>query len=531
MWNTIKEEKMPNRRIKMRQIKETLRLHFDAGLSNEAVARSLRLAKGTVFNILERFKESKLPWPLSPDTDESQLEAALFKKNEEDSAEDLKTRPDYTYIAKEIVKPKVTRQLLYEEFRDENPEGIGRTKFYSDFKKYLNKHDLQMRTDYKGGDKLFVDYSGDSLRYVDRETGEVVKTEMFVSSWGASSYTYVECTHSQKGEEWVNSHVRMQEFYGCVPGALIPDNLKSGVIKPSWYEPHLNPLYYEMAKHYDTVILPARVKHARDKAVVESNVLHVQRFMLGRLRNRTFFSLAEINHEVRELLEDYNNRPMKDYGGQSRMQRYQELDKPFAKPLPAERFTINKMKDGVLVGPDYHVSFTCHHYSVPYTLVKERVTVYQTGNLIEIYHKGTHVAKHLKQPPNYRHTTKDDHMPANHRHIKGISPSWLIFKGGEIGPSVAEAIKQVLDSRKHPEQGYRTSLGIISFERKYSRERTEMACRRALYFKSVSYRSIKSILEKNLDSQAYGDFHPGNMDTPPTIHENLRGSDYYAQEA
>jgi transposase len=513
----------------MRKIKETLRMHFDAGLSNEMVSRSLKISKGTVYNTLTRFKAGGFSWPLPADIDESRLEAMLYPAKP--PCPGAKTKPDYGYVYKELGKPKVTLQLLYEEFKNDFPDAIGRSVFYEDFRKYAGKHNLQMRTYYKGGDKLFVDYSGDSLSYVERETGEVVPTQMYVSSWGASSYTYVEVTNTQKKEEWVMTHVRMQDYYGCVAGALVPDNLKSGVIKPNWYEPHLNPLYHEMAKHYGTVILPARVKHARDKAVVESNVLHVQRFILGRLRNKTFFSLAEINETIRVLLEDYNSRPMKDYGGQSRKDRFLALDKPNAKPLPAERFTINKMKEGVLVGPDYHVSFDFHHYSVPHTLVKERVTIYQTGNLIEIYHKGNHVVRHRKQPPNYRHTTIDGHMPANHRYIKGISPSWLIFKGGEIGPAVADAIKQVLDSRRHPEQGYRASLGIIGFARKYSPERTEMACRRALYFKSISYRSIKSILEKNLDRQPYGDVFPENTDTPPTIHDNLRGSDYYAREA
>jgi transposase len=529
MHQGIKEETMPNRRTKMRKIKETLRLHFEAGMSNAAIARSLRISKGSVFNTLERFKTTKLPWPLPADIDEAQLEAALYPGKDEKTEAEVKTKPDYAYIAREVCRPHVTRQLLYEEFRNDFPDGVGRSVFYDGFRKYMNKHDLQMRTDYKGGDKLFIDYSGDGLSYIDRETGEVVPTQLYVSSWGASSYTYAEATHTQRGEEWVNSHVRMQEFYGCVAGALVPDNLKSGVIKPSWYEPDLNPLYYEMAKHYGTVILPARVKNPRDKAVVESNVLHLQRFILGRLRNRTFFSLPEINHAVRELLEDYNNRPMKEYGGQSRRQRFLELDKPYARPLPVERFTISKMKDGILVGPDYHVTFDSHHYSVPYTLVKERVTVYQTGNLIEIYHKGNHVVRHRKQPPNYRHTTVTEHMPAHHQFVKGIRPSWLIFKGGEIGPGAAEAIKCVLKSRQHPEQGYKSSLGILRLAKKYSPERTEKACQRALYFKSVSYRSIKTILAKNLDDQSFGETDLSEPDVPPTIHENLRGSQYYAQ--
>lgn len=522
---------MPNRRTKMKKIKETLRLHFDGSLSNQAVARSLKVSKGFVHNTLVRFKTAGLAWPLPAEMTESGLESALYPEKD-DSADNVsaKTKPDYAYIAKELGKPHTTLQLLYDEFRDDFLDGIGRSVFYDEFRKYLSKHKLEMRTDYKGGDKLFVDYSGDGLRYIDRESGEVIPVELYVSCWGASSYTYCEATHTQKGEEWVNSHVQMQEYFGCVAGALVPDNLKSGVIKPSWYEPNLNPLYYEMAKHYDTVILPARVKHAKDKAVVESNVLHLQRFILGRLRNRVFFSLVEINDALRGLLEAYNDRPMKDYGGQSRRQRFLELDKPFAKPLPTERFSINKMKEGVRVGPDYHVRFADHFYSVPFKLVKERVTIYQTGNLIEIYHKGEHIVRHRKQAPNFRHTTLPEHMPSNHRFVKGINPSWLVFKGGEIGPLVAEVMKNILGKKKHPEQGYRACLGILRLARQYSDVRLEMACKRAVHFRSVYYKAIKTILEKGLDSQPFGDAcisqEPSSQ---PIHHDNLRGSRYYEQ--
>jgi transposase len=515
---------MPNERIKMRKVKDILRLHFDANLSLENIAVSLKVSKGTVSNTLKRFKIAGLIWPLSPELTEEILETMLFPKK--DSTTVKKISPCYDYIAKEMQRPHVTRQLLFEEFQKENPSGIGRSAFYKEYKKYIKKNKLVMHITHKGGDKLYVDYSGDSLSYTDKITGEIISTQLFVSSWGASSYTYIEATHSQKQEDWVSSHIRMLEYFDCVPHAIVPDNLKSGVITPSYYDPILNSLYYEMAKHYDTAILPARVKRPRDKAVVESNVLHIQRFVLGRLRDRSFFSLEEINVAIKELLEEYNNREMKEHGGKSRKQRFMEIDKPHAMLLKEEGFLIIKMKVDVLVGLDYHVQFDSHFYSVPHGLVRERVTIYQTGNLIEIYHKSGHVARHQKQSSDSKYTTRPEHMPLNHQYVKGINSSWLIFKGGEHGVFVAEAIKRNLKRRSHPEQNYRTSLGIIKLSRVYSSERLNKACQRALYYKSVSYKNIKKILEGGLDRESI----EGSNDLESIqifTHDNLRGEEYY----
>jgi len=320
----------------------------------------------------------------------------------------------------------------------------------------------------------------------------------------------------------------MVEYFGCVSSALVPDNLKSGVIKPCWYEPELNPLYRKMAEHYGTVILPARVRRPQDKAVVESNVLHLQRYILGRLRNRTFFSLVEVNHALHELLEDFNNRPMKEYGGQSRSERFEQLDKPYAKPLAVERYSISKIKLNLRVGPNYHIEFERHHYSVPFQLVKEKVDVHQSGNILELYHKGEHVCRHRKQPPNYGYTTTDSHMPPNHRFIKGINPSWLVFKGGEVGPNTAEVIKTVLKRRQHPEQGYKSSLGILRLADKFSRDRLELSSRRALHFNSISYKSIKAILESSLDGQPLNNDSTSENQFQPARHDNIRGEQYYA---
>ena len=432
--------------------------------------------------------------------------------------------PDYSKTLNELSRPGVTLQLLWEEYQSENPDGLGRTAFYEGFQKYRNKKDTTMAMIHKGGDKLFVDYSGDSFSYVDRTTGEIIKTELFVASWGASSYTYAEVTTTQGKEDWVLSHVRAFEYFGGLPQAVVPDNLKSAVTKPSLYEPDINPLYAKMAEHYDIAILPARVRKPQDKGVVESNVLCVQRRILASLRNRTFFSLAEINEAIIESLEAYNARGMKDYGNQSRKERFEALDAPCLKPL-AERFPITSIKIGVRVQKNYHIEFNKYHYSCPHTLVGESVDVYQSGLVLEVYHKGEHVCRHEKKPGNYGYETKDEHMPKKHQYTKGFSASSFIFKGGEIGPYASELIKIVLENRRHPEQGFKAAQGVLRLEKKYDKNRVELACKRAVYFKSYSYKSVKSILEKGLEQELL--MEDKQEAEVVLVHDNIRGSEYY----
>jgi len=513
----------------MRKLREILRLHIESKLSNQQIADALRISKTTVFNTLSRFKESEITWPISEDMPDTELEARIYRKESSKDKEGI--LPDIEYIHEELSRPHMTLELLWNEYAQNNPEGLSRSSFYRHYRKYRKGLSVSMKVIHKGGDKVFVDYSGDGLRYYNRETGKWVETEFFVSSWGASSHSYAECSESQGSQDWVKSHIRAVQYFGCVPNAFVPDNLKSGVTKASFYEPEINALYEKFAQHYGSVILPARVRKPRDKPVVESNILHLQRFIFGRLRNRTFFSLAELNQAVWEALELYNDRPMQQYK-KSRRERFELLDKPYAKPLPSEAFQFTQVKYDVRVAPNYHIEFDKHYYSVPHEIARQCIDVYQINNILEIYHDGEHICRHKKGAANYRYTTKDEHMPSNHKFVKGWSAPWFIAQANKTGPAMAELVTRVMQNRKHPEQGFRTAMGLLSLSKKYPKHRVEKAAERALYFGNLTCKAMKAILEQGLEGNAIAQKQHQNKKTVSAVsrtnlHENIRGQEYY----
>jgi transposase len=513
-------------RTVMRKVREVLRLHFESKLSNRQIADALRISKTSVFNNLGRFKESGIIWPVPEGMSDTELEAVVYSGKPANEKEDIlsktRTEPDIEHIHEELTRPHMTLELLWNEYSQDNPEGLSRSSYYRHYQKYRKGLSISMKVIHKGGDKVFVDYSGDGLRYFNRETGKWVETEFFVSSWGASSFSYADCTESQKGQDWVRSHIRALTYFGCVPNAFVPDNLKSGVTKASFYEPDINALYEKFAQHYGTVILPARVRKPKDKPVVESNILHLQRFIFGRLRNCTFFCLADLNKAVWEALELYNDRPMQQYK-KSRRERFELLDKPYARPLPSSPFELTQVKYDIRVAPNYHIEFDKHYYSVPSEIARQQVDVYQINNILEIYHKGKHICRYKKEPPDYRYTTKDDHMPDNHKFVKGWSAAWFIDQAHKIGPVTAELVTKVMQNRKHPEQGFRTALGLLSLSKKYPKERVEKAAERALYFGNLSCKAMKAILEQGLEEKTV----PQSQNKKTVLHENIRGQEYY----
>ncbi len=510
------------KRTAMRKVREILRLHFESRLSNQQIADALLISKTSVFNLLYRFKESGIIWPIPEDMPETELEARIYRK--EPSKMKADTLPDLEYIDEELSRPHMTLELLWNEYAENSPKGLSRSSFYRHYRKYRKDLSISMKVNHKGGDKVFVDYSGEGLRYFNRETGKWVETEFFVGSWGASSYSYAECTESQSGQDWVKSHIRALEYFGCAPNAFVPDNLKSGVTKANFYEPGINVLYGKFARHYDTVILPARVRKPKDKAVVESNILHLQRFIFGRLRNYTYFSLGDLNKAVWDALRLYNDRSMQQYK-KSRKERFELLDKPYAKSLPSSPFQITQVKYDIRVAPNYHIEFDKHYYSVPHEIAREYVDVYQIDNILEIYHNGEHICRYRKEPPDYRYTTRDEHMPSNHKFVKGWSAPWFIDQAHKIGTVTAELVTRVMQNRKHPEQGFRTAMGLLSLAKKYPKERIEKAAARTLYFGNLTCKAMKAILEQGLEKEAISQKQNQNKKT--VLHENIRGQEYY----
>ncbi|MEO7958448.1 MAG: IS21 family transposase [Fibrobacteria bacterium] len=506
----------------MRKILDILRLHFSGGLSNQLIADSLRISKGSVFNCLQRFQAAGLSWPLPDGLSQIDLQAKLYPRKS--ASTDPIPQPDFDRILAELKRPHVTRELLFKEYRETFPQGLGRSSFYERLSQHARDKNVTLHQNHIGGDKLFVDYSGDRPSYIDLETGELRPVELFVASWGASSLSYADVTLTQTSTDFVQSHVRAFRFFGCVPAALVPDNLKSAVLKASFTDPDLNPLYEKMAAHYDTALLPARVYKPRDKAVVESNVLHLQRFILGRLRDRMFFSLAEVQEAVLALVRLFNAEPMQLYKI-SRLERFEALDKPFAKLLPKDDFALQEVKMDVKVHLDYHIQFRKHFYSVPFTLAGQFVEVHSDGVTIQIYKDSVRVGCHKKAQGNYGYTTLLVHMPPNHQFWRGLTPEKLLLRAAQVGESMTLLIQSILNCRKHPEQGYRAALGILGLSKKYGKERLEKAAQRAHHFGGRRQRDLVSILEAGLDQKpiSQDDAQVNRPVTPPLEHDNIRG--------
>ena len=388
---------------------------------------------------------------------------------------------------------------------------------------WLDKRRLTMRQEHRAGEKFFVDYSGKKPHIVDPKTGEVTEVELFVAALGASNYTFAEATLTQRGPDFIASHVRAFAFLGGVPAALVPDQLKSGVIFACRYEPGIQRTYEELAQHYGTAILPARPGHPRDKAKVEVGVLIAQRWILARLRHETFFSLDTLNERIGERLEELNDRRMRVYGA-SRRELFERLDHPALKPLPVDPFVYSEWRKARL-NIDYHAEVEHHFYSAPHALVHEEVEARLTAITVELFHKGERVASHLRSYQRGRHTTIDEHMPKAHREHAEWSPSRIINWAGTIGPSTKALAEAILAERRHPEQGYRSCLGILRLGKRYGKERLEAACARAFSARARSYRHVESILKNNLDRI------PAPAKPPaaglPVDHENIRGGDYY----
>jgi len=383
-----------------------------------------------------------------------------------------------------------------------------------------------MRQVHRAGEKLFVDYAGHKPKIVDRSTGEEREVELFVAAFGASSYTYAEATETQRVADFIGSHSRALAYFGGVPELVIPDQLKSGVTRACRYEPGVQRTYDEWSRHYGTTIVPARPRKPRDKAKVEVAVQVVERWILARIRNETFFSLGELNARIAELLEELNARTMRAYG-QSRRERFDAIDRPALLPLPLEPFELAEWKHA-RVNLDYHVEWSRAFYSVPYPLVHERVEIRTTAKSLEVFHKGQRVALHRR--PTYfapgSYATIPAHMPKAHRKHLEWSPTRLIHWGQSIGPKTGELIEAILEHRPHPEQGYRSCLGILRLEKQYGNERLEAACDRAVRVRARSYRHVQSILKNGLDRVSLPEAEP-ETPTLPLTHENVRGGDYY----
>jgi transposase len=506
----------------MRTIREILRLKWDCHRSNREIAQSCNIARSSVGECLARAAAAGLAWPLPPELDDGTLEARLYRRAGRPLGPP-RPLPDWATVRQELKRPGVTLQLLWQEYKAGDPAGLQYSQFCVHYRQWAQTLDLSLRQEHRAGDKLFLDYAGQPAWLTDPTTGARTPVPLFVAVLGASNYTYAEATRTADLSAWIGSHVRALEYLGGVPAALIPDNHKCGVLRPDRYEPDLHPTYLDLARHYGTTILPTRVRRPRDKAKAETAVLIAERWILAALRDRTCFSLPELNAGIWELLERLNTRPFRKLPG-CRRTLFETLDKPALRPLPATPYVFAEWKRA-RANIDYHVELAGHYYSVPYQLVQHEVELRFTAAVVEIFHKGQRVASHLRSAQR-GFTTDPAHRPKAHQHYLAWTPSRLAHWGATIGPSTAALITAILASRPHPEQGYRSCLGLLRLSKQYPVTRLEAACARALALRALSYKSVQSILRTGLDQQP---LLP--VPTPPRpAHDHVRGAAYYTRE-
>lgn len=506
------------KRLPMRKIKDALRLQA-AGFSKRRIAVSLGVGRTTVREYLERAERAGLAWPLPDDLDDGALERLLFPAQAGRAQE--KPQPDWPLIHRELRQAGVTLMLLWEEYRSVHPDGYGYSQFCELYRRWKGRLSPTMRQTHLAGEKMFVDYAGQTVEIIDGLTGEVHEAQVFVAVLGASSYTYAEATLTQSLPDWTGSHCRAFSFFGGVTAQVVSDNLKSGITKACFYEPAVNRTYSDLANHYGTAVVPARPYKPRDKAKVEVGVQVAQRWILAALRKRRFFSLAELNAAIRDLVDKLNNRVTRHLGT-SRRALFEGLDSPALKALPQQPFEYAEWQER-RAGLDYHVEVEKHFYSVPHTLLREKLWARITQRMVEIYHRGKRVACHIRGPANRRHTTLREHMPSSHRRYADWTPERIMRHAAQVGPSTQALVEIIMRDKPHPEQGFRACIGIVRLAKTHGADRLEAACERAIAIGARSYTSVNSILKNNLDRKRP---EPAT-DGPAITHPNIRGAGYF----
>jgi transposase len=515
---------MPAERVSMRRVREIIRFYFSAGLPAREIARQTGIASSTVRAAIKRFQVAGLDWPLPAAMTDGELEAALYGVRGTRRGQRSRIEPDWAAVHRELKRKHVTLAILWDEYIAQNPDGYRYSWYCHLYRSFAARLPVTMRQSHAAGEKLFVDFAGDGVRViVDRLTGETRTAQIFVAVLGASNFTYAEAVWTQTLPDFIGCHVSALHAIGGVPHLIMPDNTKTAIVKSCLYDPQVNRTYADMAAHYGTAILPARPRRPRDKAKVEHGVLLVERWLLGRLRNSTFCSLFEVNAALAAFMKSLNeDRPIRRLG-KTRRQLLEEIDRPALKPLPAEPYVFAQWYLR-RVGIDYHVEVCDHYYSVPFRFARHEVEVRLTCRTVEVFLKGERIAAHPRMSGNHKHTTVPEHMPSRHRRYAGWTLDNIRLEAARTGPATAALCEAIIKHRSHPEQGFRSCLGVLRLARSHGIERLEAAASRALDIGAYTYGSVKSILDNHLDRRAPQKNEP---QPAPILHANIRGPRYY----
>lgn len=505
----------------MRKIREILRLKYETKLSNRAIASACKVSNSTVGEYLKRAKAAGVNWPIR-EIEEDELYKQLFPEKERDPTQRVIPLPNWEEIRKEKLRKGVTLQLLWQEYKEIYPEGLQYSQFCHHYQQWRQTQKAPVkRIEHVGGEQMQVDYAGLKIPITDPKTGRIKEAFVFVATLPASNYCYAEVQPKANQCNWNNAHVRAFEFFGGIVRIVVPDNLKTGITKPNYYEPGENIAYQELAEHYKFAVLPARIRKPRDKGKVENSVQNVERWVIAPLRHRTFFSVYEAEKAVKEQLDKLNNKIMKAVG-RSRRQEFEEIDQPNLQPLPEHKYEYIETKTAK-VNIDYHIEFEKHFYSVPYRLIHQRVEVRASERMIAVYYKGKPVASHPRNFRMGRFSTLRAHMPDNHKFLVDLNAERLIQSAEAIGPQTTNMIQAALQAKDIPQQAYRTCLGIIRLGNKYPLHLLEQACQSAFEAQIFSYSAVKQeldLLQKQADLTI--------TESLPS-HENIRGATYYQE--
>ena len=508
---------MPRKRLSMRKISEVLRLKVQCHATNREIANSCSIGVASVSEYLGRASRAGISWPLPEGMTEAEVELRLYPPVARDPND--RPVPDFAWMRTELKRKGVTLQLLWEEYVHANASGYGRSHFIELYRQWEAKAYPRMRQVHAPGDKVFVDYAGHTVPIIDRSTGEVLfQAQIYTATMGASNYTYADATRSQDMYDWIGSNIRALEFFGGVPRAIVPDNLKSGVTTADLYEPDVNPTFQDFARHYCVAILPCRVRQPRDKAKVEKGVQVVETRLLAALRNRTFFSLTDLNAAIRELLVDLNARETRDIPA-SRRTMFETTDLPALSPLPVARYEL-ALQTKAKVHIDYHIDVDRHYYSVHYSHIGKTVDVRTTEHVVEVFLSGNRIASHLRSSAKGRHTTEPAHRPRNHAEVLGETETRILGCAALAGPSTHAMAERILSSRNFREEGFRPCLGLVRLMNEHGPARVEAACSQGIERGVSQYRRVKEILLAMPKEEP--------TDCIPIQHDNVRGADYYA---
>jgi transposase len=503
-------------------IKEIKRLN-EAGSNNTEIEKALGISRKTVRGYLQKLENLGLSFKDIEKLSGLELQRKLFPSNR---GTKKKIQPCWQFIYQEYQKKNVTLQLLWYEFIDANPNGVGYSRFLKYFKEYCKTLNPSMRQIHNYGEKCFLDFAGQTMPITNPKTGEIKMAQIFVACLGASNYTFAFAVENQSLESWIYCHKKAFEFFGGVPKITVPDNLKAAVTKACRYDPVINKSYQDFAKHYDFIVIPARPRKPQDKAKVENAVQVVQRWILASLRNHTFFSIHELNQKISELLLGLNSKEFKKLDG-NRKYLFEKFEKPLLKPLPQESFEFMTWKKA-RVNINYHIELEKHYYSVPHKYIRKEVELAYSINCVNIFFEGSLIAKHLRSFENFKYSTIHEHMPKNHQEYGSWNPERIGNWASSIGENTAELIQRVLKEKEHPALAYKACMGIIGFEKRFPKEKIEKASARLLEFGfNSAYLSMKKILLRGLEERSES-FTVEKIEL--NFHENIRGAKYYQSE-